>query len=167
MEISAQVHAFLSLIAFSEGTASNPLTKNKGYDVIVSGLEKAGEVGLEVFTSYADHPFAAGRPAKIISLGPPVLKSTASGRYQLLVKWWRSYKEILNLTDFSPTSQDAVAVRQLQERHAIDLIEAGKIAEAITAASTIWASFPGTYSQGNGPHSMETLVEKYAEIAKE
>jgi len=156
--------AFLDTIAWSEGTSTHPLTKNNGYDVIVSGSEKAGEVGQEVFSIYTDHPFAFGRPAKVISLGPPVLKSTASGRYQLLLKWWQGYKEMLHLPDFSPDSQDAVAIRQLQERHALTLIEAGKIAEAIAEASHIWASFPGTYSQGNGPHSTETLVNKYNEF---
>jgi lysozyme len=93
----------------------------------------------------------------------PVLYSTAAGRYQLLGRYWNIYKIQLNLPDYSPASQDAVALQQIKERKAIDLIEAGQIEEAITACSNIWASFPGnTYGQGG--HSLDALVAKYASL---
>lgn len=159
--MEAAVKTFLDLASWSEGTSLSPATKNDGYDVIVTGVDGKPEI----FQSYADHPFAFGRPAKIIREAPGELRSTAAGRYQLLLKWWRGYKAMLNLSDFSPQSQDAVAIRQLKERGALDLILQGKIAEAIAEASHIWASFPGTYSQGNGPHSVEALVQKYHELS--
>ncbi|EMD7474688.1 hypothetical protein VSU40_000628 [Salmonella enterica] len=42
------------MLAYSEGTANHPLTKNCGYDVIVTGLDGSPEI----FTDYSDHPFA-------------------------------------------------------------------------------------------------------------
>lgn len=155
--VSPAVQRFLDLIAWSEGTSNNPLTKNDGYDVIVTGPN-----GPEVFTDYTDHPFAARMAKLVVSAkdGKPALYSTAAGRYQLLYRWWRAYKGILGLTNFSPESQDAVAVRQMQERGAVDLVEAGDLRGAVLACSTIWASFPGNdYEQG--AHPMETLLARY------
>ena len=152
--MSPQLTAFLDLIAFSEGTSTSPATKNDGYDVIVSGLD-----GPEVFTDYSDHPFAKGRPAKTIRESP-LLRSTASGRYQLLLRYWRAYQTSLRLPDFSPASQDAVAVQQMRDRHAVDMVEAGNIEGAIEACGPIWASFPNN-EYGQGGHSMDALLAEY------
>lgn len=77
------IAAFLDMLAVSEGTANHPLTKNRGYDVIVTGLDGKPEI----FTDYSDHPFAHGRPAKVFNRRgenprPPVAISsfTCSGR---------------------------------------------------------------------------------------
>lgn len=66
------IAAFLDMLAVSEGTANHPLTKNRGYDVIVTGLDGKPEI----FTDYSDHPFAHGRPAKVFNRRGE--KSTAS-----------------------------------------------------------------------------------------
>lgn len=145
---------FLDLISYSEGTSVHPMTKCDGYDVIVTGLS-----GPEVFTDFTDHPFASGRPANIIRRVPK-LASTAAGRYQLLLRYWRAYQESLGLKDFSPLSQDITALQQMKERHAIPQILAGNIAAAIEACSSIWASFPGN-NYGQGGHSMEALLAKH------
>ena len=68
------VAAFLDTLAFSEGTATHPLTRNNGYDVIVTGIDGKPEI----FTDYRDHPFAGGRPAKVFNRRGE--KSTASAR---------------------------------------------------------------------------------------
>ena len=73
-----------------------------GDDVIVGG---------ESFTDYSDHP------RKLVTLNPK-LKSTGAGRYQLLSCWWDAYRKQLGLKDFSPKSQDAVAL-QIGERGAL------------------------------------------------
>lgn len=146
------IKSFLSLIAWSEGTSTSPITRNDGYDVIVSGPD-----GPEILTDYSDHPFALGRPAKLVR---PSLYSTASGRYQILLKWWQAYKAMLSLTDFTAQSQDAVAIRQIQERGAYPMILSGNITGAISACSNIWASLPeNSYNQP--VHSMETLLKVY------
>lgn len=38
------IAAFLDMLAVSEGTANHPLTKNRGYDVIVTGLDGKPEI---------------------------------------------------------------------------------------------------------------------------
>ncbi|CAM3957906.1 glycoside hydrolase family 24 protein [Serratia silvae] len=148
--------AFRATIAFSEGTSTHKLTKNDGYDVIVTGLD----MKLEVFTDYSDHPFANGRPSKVFNKKGET--SSASGRYQLMKRWWKAYKVQLKLTDFSPASQDAVAMQQIKERGALDDIDAGRIESAIYKCRKTWASFPGAnYEQHE--NSLEKLLKVFVD----
>ncbi|CAJ0546450.1 Ff.00g115130.m01.CDS01, partial [Fusarium sp. VM40] len=128
VEINNQRKAFLDMLAWSEGTDNGrQKTRNHGYDVIVGG---------ELFTDYSDHP------RKLVTLNPK-LKSTGAGRYQLLSRWWDAYRKQLGLKDFSPKSQDAVALQQIKERGALPMIDRGDIRQAIDRCSNIWASLPG------------------------
>lgn len=167
------VCAFLDLIAYAEGTsrasgsASGLASQNDGYDVVVEG-----EHGPEIFTSYGRHPFDPSRPAKLIRSEPP-LYSTASGRYQLLCHLWEDYRVMLQLPDFSPLSQDLIAIRQMKERGALSHLLSGNTAAAIQAhlnptelecviedCSNTWASFPGnTYGQGG--RTMQSLLRQW------
>lgn len=114
--LNPQRKAFLDMLAWSEGTDNGRQpTRNHGYDVIVGG---------ELFTDYSDHP------RKLVTLHPK-LKSTAAGRYQLLSRWWDAYRKQLGLKDFSPKSQDAVALQQIKERGALPMIDRGDIRQAI------------------------------------
>ena len=70
----------------------------------------------ELFTDYSDHP------RKLVTLNPK-LKSTGAGRYQLLSRWWDAHRKQLGLKDFSPKSQDAVALQQIKERGALPMID--------------------------------------------
>lgn len=145
--INAQRKAFLDMLAWSEGTDKpGQPTKNHGYDVIVGG---------SLFTSYADHP------RKLVTLNPR-LKSTAAGRYQLLSRYWDAYRSQLGLKDFSPDSQDAVALQQIKERRALQLIDEGYIRQAIDRCSNIWASLPGA-GYGQHEHRIENLLKKFKE----
>ena len=148
---------FLDLIAFSEGTSTSAHTQNDGYDVIVGGVD-----GHHEFTDYSDHPFAGGRPAIVINHAG--LTSTASGRYQLLARYYPVYKQKLGLPDFGPVSQDKIALQQIHERQAIPDILAGNVQSAIEKCSNIWASFPGNdYAQGG--KSMASLQAHYESLA--
>lgn len=149
--------AFLDLIAFSEGTSTSEITQDNGYDIIVSGVD-----GHHRLFDYDDHPFAPQYKRKpIVVRESPLLLSTASGRYQVLCHYFEVYKEQLHLPDFSPLSQDKVALQQMRERGAINLVVNGDIAGAIKACSNIWASFPGNdYSQPGGK-TLEALVSQY------
>lgn len=142
------IAAFLDMLAVSEGTANHPLTKNRGYDVIVTGLDGKPEI----FTDYSDHPFAHGRPAKVFNRRGE--KSTASGRYQQLYLFWPHYRKQLALPDFSPLSQDRLAIQLIRERGALDDIRAGRIERAISRCRNIWASLPGA-GYGQREHSLE------------
>ena len=107
VEINNQRKAFLDMLAWSEGTDNGRRkTRNHGYDVIVGG---------ELFTDYSDHP------RKLVTLNPK-LKSTGAGRYQLLSVGGMPCKQ-LGLKDFSPKSQDAVALQQIKERGALPMID--------------------------------------------
>ena len=61
----------------------------------------------------------------------------------MLSRWWDAYRKQLGLKDFSPKSQDAVALRQIKERGALPMIDRVDIRQAIDRCSNIWASLPG------------------------
>lgn len=144
--MSPNLKAFLDMLAWSEGTDNGRQpTKDHGYDVIVGGA---------LFTDYKDHPR--------IRVFIPRIKdySTAAGRYQLLARYYDAYRASLHLLDFSPASQDAIAIQQIKERKALPLIEAGDIGAAVNACSNIWASLPGN-SYGQHMQAMEKLKEMF------
>ena len=125
VEINNQRKAFLDMLAWSEGADNGrQKTRNHGYDI----------VGEELFTDYSDHP------RKLVTLNPK-LKSTGAGR-QLLSRWWDATAK-RQLKDFSPKSQDAVALQQIKRRGALPMIDRGDIRQAIDRCSNIWASLPG------------------------
>ena len=155
--LDPKLSAFLDLIAWSEGTSTSLATLDNGYDVVVSGIN-----GPNIFSDYSTHPFANGRPPIVVNHSG--LESTASGRYQQMLRNWTVYKVQLNLPDFGHDSQDKMALQLIGEVKATDLILAGNIQEAIAACSSRWASFPGQYVQGNGPHAMATLVAQYTTL---
>lgn len=129
--------AFIIMLTYSEGTARSPATQNEGWDVIITGADDVPEI----FTDYSDHPFAAGRPPKVIN--SKGLESTASGGLQILLHEWVYYKKLLSLPDFSRKSQIAVGMQIIKERHALDLIDEGQFDNAVLQCSNIWASLPG------------------------
>lgn len=151
--MNPKLKAFLNLIAWSEGTSTSPLTRNDGYDVIVTGIN-----GPAVFTEYGDHPFANG--GSVVVRENPRLVSTAAGRYQLLARYWNIYRVQLEIPAFTPIAQDGVALQQMKERGVTDIDDVGA---AIHACANIWASLPGN-NYGQGGHSIDTLISKYQEF---
>ena len=140
------VLAFLDMLAWSEGTDHpRQRTLDQGYDVIVGG---------ELFKGYADHP------RRLVPLPRLGIKSTAAGRYQLLSRYFDAYKKQLGLPDFSPSSQDKIALQQIRERRALPDIQAGRIAEAIAKCRNIWASLPGA-GYGQHEHELDSLIAHY------
>lgn len=153
--ISRNLRAFLDTIAWAEGTSTSPATRNNGYDVIVTGVDGKPEV----FSDYSEHPFAAGRPSKVINRKG--LTSNAAGRYQHMLRDWAHYRAQLGLPDFGPVSQDKWAIQLIRERRALPLIEAGRFAEAITAVSNLWASLPGANYADQPMRAMAKLAAIY------
>lgn len=121
--------AFLSMIAISEGT--EPLGDH-GYNVLVGSTPEHPHL----FDSYADHP------RQHIEYKPG-LYSSAAGRYQILERYFDAYKAQLGLPDFSPASQDAIAIQMIRERGAFADVVAGRFQEAVEKCSNLWASLPG------------------------
>ena len=148
VEINNQRKAFLDMLAWSEGTDNGrQKTRNHGYDV-------TGKGGRAV----------TGTPitlAKLLTLNPK-LKSTGAGRYQLLSRWWDAYTKQLGLKDFSPKSQDAVALQQI-ERGALPMIDRGDIRQAIDRCSNIWASLPGAGYGQFEQRRADSLIAKFKE----
>lgn len=134
--------AFLDMLAISEGTYGKG---DNGYNVLVGG---------GFFEGYADHPRIS---VFIPKLG---IHSTAAGRYQLLARYFDAYKAKLDLPDFSPSSQDAIALQQITERKALDAIDDGRVTEAIMLCSPIWASLPGA-GYGQHENSFATLKQAF------
>jgi muramidase (phage lysozyme) len=137
--------AFLDMIAWSEGTSTIPGSDN-GYNVLC-GATPAHPL---LFHSYADHP-------RIFNAD---LNSTAAGRYQLLARYFDAYKKMLGLPDFSPASQDAIALRQISERRALADIDAGNLSGAAFKCAAIWASLPGS-PYGQRRNTMNDLQAVY------
>lgn len=151
MTNNQNLKAFLQMIAWSEIGPELLAESDDGYNVIVGS--RPGHADL--FTDYSDHP------RKLIDLGNG-LKSTAAGRYQILKRYFDSYKKTLALPDFSPDSQDKIALQMIKECRALDLINNGNIVAAIVRCASRWASLPGnTYQQHM--HAVEDLVAAYKE----
>ena len=136
------VVAFLDMLAWSEGTIGKG---DDGYNDIV---DPAG-----FFSDYSAHP-------NLMVQGNARIKSSAAGRYQLLSRYYEPYRKQLGLPDFSPVSQDKIAIQQIKERKAYQLIIAGKITDAISRCSNIWASLPGN-TYGQRQHKLADLIRIY------
>ena len=76
-----------------------------------------------------------------------------------------AYRKQLGLKDFSPKSQDAVALQQIKERGALPMIDRGDIRQAIDCCSNIWASLLGA-GYGQFEHKADSLIAKFKEAAE-
>lgn len=143
------IRPFLDTLAVSELGRALLAKSDNGYNVLVGSTPAAPML----FSSYADHP------RRLIQIRPG-LASTAAGRYQLLARWYDPYRKMLGLRDFSPVSQDRIAVQQIRERLALPLIAAGRFDEAVSRVRNIWASLPGA-GYGQNEHSLAYLRGVY------
>ncbi|MGL5948249.1 MAG: glycoside hydrolase family 24 protein [Aeromonas sp.] len=144
IECSANVAAFLELIAFAEGTRWRG---DGGYNVLVN---PGG-----VFSDYTTHP------NRLITVRPGLV-STAAGRYQFLSRHWPHYRDLLQLPDFGPASQDKWALQLLRERRALADVEAGRVEAAIARCCNIWASLPGA-GYGQPEKRLSELVQVFVD----
>ena len=108
-----RVKAFLDAIADAEGG---------GYNIKFGGGK---------FTDYSTHP-GASKGGKI----------TAAGRYQINKGTWKELCLKLDLTYFSPATQDLMGVQLLRECKAIDCITSNSLDGALSHASRPWAALP-------------------------
>jgi muramidase (phage lysozyme) len=138
--------AFLDMIAVSElGQRLIDLSDN-GYNVLVGSTPSKPLL----FNSYKTHPRILNKK----------MRSTAAGRYQLLARYYDAYSKSLGLPDFSPASQDAIALQQIKECRALDDIDKGYIRIAIAHCANIWASFPGS-PYGQHTNTMDFMITAY------
>ena len=124
VEINNQRKAFLDMLAWSEGTDNGrQKTRNHGYDVIVGG---------ELFTDYSDH-------LKLVTLNPKLKinrRRTLPASFPLV----GCHRKQFGLKDFSPKSQDAVALQQIKERGALPMISIDRCSNIYTIAGRwLWS----------------------------
>jgi muramidase (phage lysozyme) len=131
----SNLDAFLATIARSEGTAD---IGDRGYNCLVGSTRSQPLL----FGSYRDHP-------RVKIQIRPDLVSTAAGRYQILARYFDTYRSQLKLQDFGPASQDAIALQMIREQHAFEDVAAGRFDAAVAKCANIWASLPGA---GYGQH---------------
>lgn len=134
--------AFMDTLARSEGTAGKG---DDGYNILVGGGQ---------FGDYSKHPNI------LVDLPNLKIKSTAAGRYQLLHRYFAPYAQRLHLKNFSPESQDKIAIQQIKERLAYEDIIAGNFSAAVAKCKNIWASLPGA-GYGQHEHKLQFLADVY------
>jgi muramidase (phage lysozyme) len=115
------IAAFLKAIADAEGG---------GYD-FKYGAFKGKRNDPWRFSDFSTHP---GPGAGGVT--------TAAGMYQITVATWREHGGKMGLSDFSPRTQDLIAVALLRSVDAIDRIKAGDIENAVGLAAGKWNSLP-------------------------
>ena len=147
VEINNQRKAFLDMLAWSEGTDNGrQKTRNHGYDVIVG-------VSYLLITSDQFPQTCHAKPKTQINR-----RRTLPASFLLV----GCHRKQLGLKDFSPKSQDAVALQQIKERGALPMIDRGDIRQAIDRCSNIWASLPGA-GYGQFEHKADSLIAKFKE----
>lgn len=140
------VRVMLDLIARAEG--------NTNYDTLVGGGK---------FKDFSSHPNIT---VKINSRGK-IIASDAAGRYQIMGSNWPSYSKRLGLKDFSPESQDKIAVAMLADRGALNSVLKGDFKTAVKKTGSQWTSLPATeVVQGYGPKNWKWVDANLADLKK-
>lgn len=128
------VQKMLNLIGKAEGA---------DYDTIVGGKQRIKD--------FSAHPNIVGLRTK---QGP----STAAGKYQITNTTYKNYADKMGIRDFSPSSQDKIAVQILHDIGALKDVTKGKFKDAINKAGGTWVSLPSSkIAQGRGPRSWDWI----------
>jgi muramidase (phage lysozyme) len=131
------VSAFLKAIAEAEGG---------GYD-FKYGAVKGKRNDPWRFSDFSTHP------------GPGFGGvTTAAGMYQITIDTWHQHGGRMGLSDFSPKTQDLIAVELLRSINVIDKIKSGDIAAAVGPTSIKWAAVAMGPGQG-GRHTNQPFVK--------
>ena len=146
VEINNQRKAFLDMLAWSEGTDNG---RQKPEIMVMTSLQAESYLLITRSPSQTCH----AKPKTQINRRRTLPASS---------RWWDAYRKQLGLKDFSPKSQDAVALQQIKERGALPMIDRGDIRQAIDRCSNIWASLPGA-GYGQFEHKADSLIAKFKE----
>lgn len=125
---------FLDFLAKAEGADYNVITGGKRFD------------------DFSRHPGVVGMVTK---QGP----STAAGRYQITQSTYNDIAPKLGITDFSPESQDRIALELIRRNGALQDVESGNYNAAIKKLGGTWASLPSSPYAGH-PHRSAEWVNK-------
>jgi len=75
-----------------------------------------------------------------------------SGRYQITQDAYERLSQKLGLTDFSPSTQDRMAVQLIVERKALEPLLAGRLDDVIPRLTGIWSSLPHGADETGGSY---------------
>jgi len=143
---NANVQAFLKAIGEAEGG---------GYD-FKFGAVKGRKNDPWRFTDFSTHP-GPGKGGV----------TTAAGLYQITKPTWHEHGENgMGLTDFTPETQDLIAVSILRRRGVIEKIEEGDIEAGVSQASRQWAALPMGRGQAGRYDQPYVKFEHFEEVYK-
>lgn len=141
----ANVGAFLRVIREGE-SSQEPIA----YRMRWGGLGKP----VAYFDDFSRHP-------RIFEPTTGGRQSSAAGAYQIVATTYDSIAPSLGITDFTPTSQDALAIALIDRRGALDDVMAGRIRTAIADLRAEWTSLPGAV-ENSGRYTMGRALAVYA-----
>lgn len=123
------------------GTPEANLKKFLDFIGKAEGADYSTVVGGSKFTDFRAHPRIVGLVTKE---GP----STAAGKYGITATTYDDYAPKIGVRDFSPDSQDKLAIAIIKRRGALEDVQRGDFNAAIAKLGSTWASFPSSpYSQ--------------------
>jgi muramidase (phage lysozyme) len=148
VENDVNVKAFLKLIRYAEHTREDDAV----YYLLYGGQR--------TFTDTSEHPLKE----PITAWGR---KSTSAGAYQIIHGTWLQAKKQGVAQDFTPASQDRVALWLIRSNSALGYVLEGKVEEAITRLRLQWSSLPGASQSKMQMAEAKRLFTKYvAEYTK-
>lgn len=137
-----RVRDFLDILAKAEGTYGKG---DNGYNVAFGGDTTVG---------YDAHP---GQYYEFTQTDGKKNRTSAAGRYQFIKPTYDTLAQRLGVTDFSPETQDRMALELIRENGALDDVLGGNYEAAINKLGGVWASLPS--STAPQPHrSMAELL---------
>ena len=142
VENDVNVKAFLKLIRYAEHGR-----EDDGVYYVLYG-------GKQTFTDTSKHPLE--KP--ITAWG---YSSTSAGAYQMLNRTWKFAKEQGVAQDFTPASQDKIAIWIIQTNGAMRHVLDGKVEDAIPYLRRQWTSLPGGTQQRITMAQARELFNKY------
>lgn len=153
MTAQANLSAFLAAIRLGEGTSGAD-----GYAILCGG---------GTFSSYAAHPAMSGwtgwqMPLEMARRAgfPNGAVSTAAGAYQINRPTYKGAAAALGVSDFSPDTQDRIAIYLIRQKGALADVLAGRADIAAGKCAKVWASLPGA-TYGQRTVSMNAFLNQY------
>lgn len=141
--LSPRMNAFLATIRWAETGTSDKSSYTK---LVFNGT----------FNNFSTHP----RIKQCAPINGRRVCSTAAGAYQMLDISWDDLAPDLKLKDFTPPSQDRMAIEYIRRNNAIRDIEAGNVETAFCKVGRVWASLIcNDYNQN--AKSLEQLKNYY------
>ena len=145
-----EVRAFLDVISMAETGTIDP----SSYSILVFNGS---------FSDFSTHP----KVKQCSAIRGRRICSTAAGRYQIMDFNWDYLAPRLGLPDFSPESQDRMALYFIERKGAMADILAGRFEKAACKVGTVWASIPPPCNRYGQSHlKMAQLRQMYDQRLK-